>query len=310
MTDEQCDTIALIDGAHEAVKDYLREAILLQMALRGHGAPDFDRAACTEEVHRRLKTLGDRQRDVYAESSPSDTWFTRANLANSDKRGIDPLVVVNGCEASNYHAAVFAAVTRAAIAILSAYEGPDYGRNYEELGVAAQKASENALEWDSLQARMIMEAERACEIAKAEEATRMLPAAPDGEKTNAVAVDDGVPVASPASIDCEDTAPSNDDDHGSDRHVDSEGLGGANSPDERGSGLFPPSELAKQYGLNQDALRKRLERWRAKNTAGDGWVEDTGRTSREPRFLYKLSAIQHIISEMGGSDPSSERPAK
>jgi len=70
-------------------------------------------------------------------------------------------------------------------------------------------------------------------------------------------------------------------------------------------GWYTHSTLADHFGLAREALRKQLERWRKKHF--DGWKENTDRRPREPKHLYQLSAVRHIIDKMLAS---SERPAK
>jgi hypothetical protein len=63
--------------------------------------------------------------------------------------------------------------------------------------------------------------------------------------------------------------------------------------------------LAEVYAVGKDALRKRLDNYRA-NTL-DGWKENEDRRPREPKYLYQLLRVKHIIAAM---QTSSERPAK
>jgi hypothetical protein len=61
-----------------------------------------------------------------------------------------------------------------------------------------------------------------------------------------------------------------------------------------GNAYFSPKELAQRYGVNQDALRKRLERWRKQNPDG-GWIENENRGGRDPKYIYLESAVRDII---------------
>lgn len=70
-------------------------------------------------------------------------------------------------------------------------------------------------------------------------------------------------------------------------------------------GLYSASELAQRYGLGQDALRKKLERYRERHL--DCCVENSDRRLRAPRYLYKLKDVKGVIDEMLAS---GERPAK
>ena len=72
-----------------------------------------------------------------------------------------------------------------------------------------------------------------------------------------------------------------------------------------GGGWYTHSTLADHFGVGGEALRKQLERWRKKHF--DGWKVNTDRRPREPKHLYQLNSVQHIIDKMLAS---SERPAK
>jgi hypothetical protein len=57
--------------------------------------------------------------------------------------------------------------------------------------------------------------------------------------------------------------------------------------------------IAKMFNLPQNALEQRLKRWRANNMVGDGWIEDTERKPREPKFLYRVADItQPVIDRL------------
>ena len=68
---------------------------------------------------------------------------------------------------------------------------------------------------------------------------------------------------------------------------------------------YSPSRLAEIFRVNGDALRQRLNRYRARN--GTGWKENEDRRPRESKYLYRLKDVRHIID---GLRASSERPAK
>lgn len=57
-----------------------------------------------------------------------------------------------------------------------------------------------------------------------------------------------------------------------------------------------PRELANLFNVPADALRQRLTRWRRKNL--DGWIESADRGGQDAQFLYRASAVKHIIDEM------------
>jgi len=71
------------------------------------------------------------------------------------------------------------------------------------------------------------------------------------------------------------------------------------------------STLAKMYGVNQESLRKRLERQRGKDF--ECFTEVQEQKPREPRFLYKPRLVHHIIEDMrakASGEASAERPAR
>lgn len=75
--------------------------------------------------------------------------------------------------------------------------------------------------------------------------------------------------------------------------------------------LLSPRRLAELFDVPYEALRNRLRRWQEANKAG-GWTETTGRKPKEPKYLYQLAAVRHIIDELkrATSETTSERPAK
>lgn len=74
-------------------------------------------------------------------------------------------------------------------------------------------------------------------------------------------------------------------------------------------GLYSPADLARLFGLGQDALEKRLARWRKGHF--EGWIENRERRPTEPQFLYRLSVVQPIVDAMLASrETSRKRPAK
>jgi hypothetical protein len=69
------------------------------------------------------------------------------------------------------------------------------------------------------------------------------------------------------------------------------------------------TDLARLFGVEGDALRQRLNRWRKKNDGG--WKEVTDRKPREPKYLYRDGAVRSIVGSLKtSSEPSSEQPAK
>lgn len=77
------------------------------------------------------------------------------------------------------------------------------------------------------------------------------------------------------------------------------------------SGLCTVADLAAAYNVPQEALRKRLDRWRQKNVNSTDWVQDADATSRKPQFLYRIQTVSHIAESLAASNKASgERPAK
>src|SRR5262245_4753710 len=50
--------------------------------------------------------------------------------------------------------------------------------------------------------------------------------------------------------------------------------------------LMSASDLARLFGLREDAARKRLDRWRRANAGSDGYIENPDRASRAPKYVY------------------------
>ncbi len=63
-------------------------------------------------------------------------------------------------------------------------------------------------------------------------------------------------------------------------------------------GFFTASDLTERHNVPKDkvaALRKRLERWRKKQTLGTDWIEADAQSRNEDRYLYRESAVLHLI---------------
>ncbi|GMV79774.1 MAG: hypothetical protein AMXMBFR7_09580 [Planctomycetota bacterium] len=74
------------------------------------------------------------------------------------------------------------------------------------------------------------------------------------------------------------------------------------------NGYFSSTDLAMRHGLDSEALRKRLERWRKEN--GEGWIETPNRKSRQPAATYQESAVWAVLKALKArKETSSERPA-
>ena len=66
----------------------------------------------------------------------------------------------------------------------------------------------------------------------------------------------------------------------------------------KSTGMVSCPELAKQHGLDKDALGQRLKRWRKRHDAG--WIEvsATERGKNGPQFLYDPTAVESLIQEL------------
>jgi hypothetical protein len=69
------------------------------------------------------------------------------------------------------------------------------------------------------------------------------------------------------------------------------------------------AKLAEVFNVAADALRTRLNRWRAVNHSG--WIENSDPGPREAKYLYRVGAVRPIIDAVRAtSKTTSERPAK
>lgn len=64
-------------------------------------------------------------------------------------------------------------------------------------------------------------------------------------------------------------------------------------------------DLAKKHGVDREALRQRLNRFRERSE--NGWKETDNCRPREPKYLYRSSAVMHIIEDLRAS---AKRTAK
>ena len=78
-----------------------------------------------------------------------------------------------------------------------------------------------------------------------------------------------------------------------------------------GAGMYSAAQIARILGLNEDAVRKRLERWRCANAASDAYVESEGKRKNQAKFFYRWNSVRCRFPEAGNkaSDGmSGERP--
>lgn len=88
---------------------------------------------------------------------------------------------------------------------------------------------------------------------------------------------------------------------------------GTKLPDEANGGrdeaMLHVAALAEMFGVDPEALRKRLERWRDKNQSG--WIEAANPVSREPKYLYQVGTVRPIAMQLRASaEASVNRPTK
>lgn len=70
-----------------------------------------------------------------------------------------------------------------------------------------------------------------------------------------------------------------------------------------------PAQLAKVFRVPADPLRTRLNRWRAQNLMG--WIENPDRAPHEPKYVYRVGSVRHIIASLRAtSESTSERPPR
>jgi len=89
----------------------------------------------------------------------------------------------------------------------------------------------------------------------------------------------------------------------------------ARKPEEQGpkgiAGYMSSADLAKHHGVDAEALRKRLERHRAKRILdSDFFVESQDRGKNKPKYLYDAEKVLPIIQEIRKQGASVKRPSK
>jgi hypothetical protein len=73
--------------------------------------------------------------------------------------------------------------------------------------------------------------------------------------------------------------------------------------------ILSPATIAEKVGLNPEAVRKRLERFR--KTHKDCFIENVDRSSTEPQYLYRIGKVRQEIKAMIASGKASgKRPAQ
>lgn len=67
--------------------------------------------------------------------------------------------------------------------------------------------------------------------------------------------------------------------------------------------MLSAPRLAARFGVNPEALRKKLERWRTQHD--EGWSDVQNRATKSPKYLYKLGSVRAVIESM---KTSAKRP--
>jgi hypothetical protein len=76
-------------------------------------------------------------------------------------------------------------------------------------------------------------------------------------------------------------------------------------------GYMSSPDLAKHHGVDAEALRKRLDRHRAKHTLdSDLFVESQDRGKNRPKYLYDAEKVLPIIQELKKQGASVKRPSE
>jgi hypothetical protein len=63
-----------------------------------------------------------------------------------------------------------------------------------------------------------------------------------------------------------------------------------------GHEMLACSDVANRFQVDPEKLRARLKRWMP--THQDDWIEVTNRHPNDPRYLYRVSAVLHIINDL------------
>lgn len=76
-------------------------------------------------------------------------------------------------------------------------------------------------------------------------------------------------------------------------------------------GFMSTREIAEQYNVSYESLRKRLERYRKENALNpDAFIESQNRGRNKPKYLYKAEGILSIIEKLKNKKASVKRPTE
>ena len=62
--------------------------------------------------------------------------------------------------------------------------------------------------------------------------------------------------------------------------------------------MLAVASLATSFDVDPEALRKRLERWRARNAAGNDWMPNENRGPNDPAYIYRVGAVRSIVLDL------------
>lgn len=80
-------------------------------------------------------------------------------------------------------------------------------------------------------------------------------------------------------------------------------LAKADAGNHLGENAFAGSrQLAEMFDRKPESVRKRLERWRKRNLGSDSWMENAEAGPRSPKYLYRISAVKHIVLKAPKAD--------
>jgi len=87
------------------------------------------------------------------------------------------------------------------------------------------------------------------------------------------------------------------------------------TPPHGDAGCTPPlllsaADLAERFGVTRAQANARLQRWRRSRPGSDGWIETQDRKPREPQFLYRLLAVEHLFDSRVSSDTRTTHEKK
>jgi hypothetical protein len=84
------------------------------------------------------------------------------------------------------------------------------------------------------------------------------------------------------------------------------------------TGFASPRELADEWHLDRECVRKALFRWRQNHAGGDGYIQNNDRRPAEPEFLYDRTVVAPVLDRLAelatrrnissGKCPAAQKP--